>query len=258
MLCFAPWRSPATERLSTWQISRPWRHSWRLAVGRAAAQFPSGLPWAWSGSPIPTWMTRAGRGHQGGGARDAGPGALDASSSSGRRSWTAYPIPFLGRKRGWIVLMQAALLVLGSRSPPSPAGPMPYWRSARWRMATALRVRHPGHRDRRATRSRCCAARSTARAVRRARSPSTARAMLDLGRRLAVTARGVDGLAARERACWRSFYLPADADRRWAPEPESLPPPPQSLREAVWGPFVGLLAPAPRAGDPGLRRPATS
>jgi MFS transporter, PAT family, beta-lactamase induction signal transducer AmpG len=38
------------------------------------------------------------------------------------------------------------------------------------------------------------------------------------------------------------LYLPCMLVTALAPEPESLPAPPRSLREAVWGPFVGFLA----------------
>ena len=38
------------------------------------------------------------------------------------------------------------------------------------------------------------------------------------------------------------LYLPFMALTALAPEPEVLPPAPRTLREAVWGPFVGFLA----------------
>jgi PAT family beta-lactamase induction signal transducer AmpG len=38
------------------------------------------------------------------------------------------------------------------------------------------------------------------------------------------------------------LYLPFMVVTALAPEPEVLPPPPRTLREAVWGPFVGFLS----------------
>jgi PAT family beta-lactamase induction signal transducer AmpG len=38
------------------------------------------------------------------------------------------------------------------------------------------------------------------------------------------------------------LYLPFLVVTVLAPEPEALPPPPRTIREAVWGPFVGFLA----------------
>ena len=52
------------------------------------------------------------------------------------------------------------------------------------------------------------------------------------------------------------LYLPVHGRDLARPEPEELPAAARArLREAVWGPFVGLPRPAPRARDPGLRGP---
>jgi PAT family beta-lactamase induction signal transducer AmpG len=85
--------------------------SWRLA-SVALQSFASGLPSAWSGSPIPTWMTQAGVD-----IKVVGLFTLAQAPWTFKFLWAPlmdrYPPPFMGRKRGWIFIAQLALLGLG-------------------------------------------------------------------------------------------------------------------------------------------------
>ena len=121
--------------------------------------------------------------------------------------------------------------------------------------ALALRHRHglgvAGHRDRRLRRRGA--------AARRNRAPRSARAWRSTARRWSLSGGVAITLAARigwpaVNALLAIVYLPMLLLTWKSPEPEVQPPPPQTLRDAVWQPFLGFLAPATRARDPGVRR----
>ena len=209
--------------------------SWRLA-SVALLQFPSGLPLGLVWLAVPTWLTE-----QGVDLKLVGLVTLAQAPWTFKFLWAPlmdrYPIPFLGRKRGWIVLMQAALLVLGLALATVSGRPDAVLAVGMLAMATAL-----------ASATQDIAIDAHAVEVLRKEEHGAA-----VGARLTVyrIAMWISGRLSVTAAAWMGwplvnvvlalFYLPAMLITRWAPEPESVPPPPQSLREAVWGPFVGML-----------------
>ena len=85
--------------------------SWRL-LSVALLSFSSGLPLGLVWIAIPAWMARAGVD-----IRVVGLFSLAQAPWSFKLLWApsmdAYPLPLLGRKRGWILVSQAGLVALG-------------------------------------------------------------------------------------------------------------------------------------------------
>src|SRR6266436_2014895 len=98
-------------RLSTWQSLKVVAKSWRLAsvtLLAFASSLPLGLVWI----AIPAWMARIGVD-----IKVVGIFVLAQAPWSFKFLWSPlmdpYPLPFLGRKRGWILFAQVVLLLLG-------------------------------------------------------------------------------------------------------------------------------------------------
>lgn len=226
---------PAAARLSTWQSLKAVATSWRLA-SVALLQFPSGLPLGLVWLAVPTWLTE-----QGVDLKLVGLVTLAQAPWTFKFLWAPlldrYPLPFLGRKRGWIVVMQGVLLLLGLALAYFSDRPDAVMVVGVLAMATAF-----------ASATQDIAIDAHAVEVLRREEQGAA-----VGARLAVyrTAMWVSGRLSVTAAAWMGWplvnvvlallYIPSILITRWAPEPESVPPPPQSLREAVWGPFVGML-----------------
>jgi MFS transporter, PAT family, beta-lactamase induction signal transducer AmpG len=226
---------PAAERLSTWQSLKAVGTSWRLA-SVALLQFPSGLPLGLVWLAVPTWLTE-----QGVDIKLVGLVTLSQAPWTFKFLWAPlldrYPMPFLGRKRGWIVVCQAALLLVGLALAAYSDRPDAVVMVGA--LATAMAVAS-------ATQDIAIDAHAVE-VLRRAEHGAA------VGARLAVyrTAMWVSGRLSVTAAAWMGWplvnvvlallYVPSMLITRWAPEPESVPPPPQTLREAVWGPFVGML-----------------
>src|SRR5437773_10435493 len=85
--------------------------SWRL-LSVVLLSFSSGLPLGLVWIAIPTWMAQAGVD-----IKVIGLFTLAQAPWSFKFLWSPlmdrYPLPILGRKRGWIILSQVALLGLG-------------------------------------------------------------------------------------------------------------------------------------------------
>lgn len=226
---------PAARRLSTWESLAAVAQSWRLA-SVALLQFPSGLPLGLVWLAVPTWLTE-----QGVDIKLVGLVTLAQAPWTFKFLWAPlldrYPLPFLGRKRGWIVVCQMGLLATG--------------------LALALYSDRPdavvivgllalAHAFASATQDIAI----DAHAVEVLRQEEQGAAV---GARLAVyrTAMWISGRLSVTAAAWAGWpvvnvvlallYVPSLLITRWAPEPEAAPPPPQTLRDAVWGPFVGML-----------------
>jgi MFS transporter, PAT family, beta-lactamase induction signal transducer AmpG len=226
---------PAPARLSTWQSLMAVFTSWRLA-SVALLQFPSGLPLGLVWLAVPTWLTE-----QGVDIKLVGLVTLAQAPWTFKFLWAPlldrYPLPFLGRKRGWILVCQAALLALGLALAAYSNRPDAVVIVALLATATAL-----------ASATQDIAIDAHAVEVLRRDEQGVA-----VGARLGIyrTAMLVSGRLSVTAAVWMSWpvvnvllallYVPSMLLTRWAPEPESVPPPPQTLREAVWGPFVGML-----------------
>src|SRR3977135_3496745 len=99
------------KRLDTWQSIASVVRSWRL-LSVSLLSFSSGLPLGLVWIAIPTWMTQAGVD-----IKVVGLFTLAQAPWSFKFLWSPlmdrYPLPILGRKRGWILLSQVALLGTG-------------------------------------------------------------------------------------------------------------------------------------------------
>lgn len=226
---------PAAGRLSTWQSLKAVGTSWRLA-SVALLQFPSGLPLGLVWLAVPTWLTE-----QGVDIKLVGLVTLSQAPWTFKFLWAPlldrYPLPFLGRKRGWILVCQAALLAVSLALAAYSGRPDAVVMVGL--LATAMAL---------ASATQDIAIDAHAVEVLRPQEQGVA-----VGARLGIyrTAMLVSGRLSVTAASWVGWpivnvflallYIPSMLLTRWAPEPESVPPPPQTLREAVWGPFVGML-----------------
>jgi PAT family beta-lactamase induction signal transducer AmpG len=226
---------PAPRRLSTWQSLAAVTQSWRLA-SVALLQFPSGLPLGLVWLAVPTWLTE-----QGVDIKMVGLVTLAQAPWTFKFLWAPlldrYPLPFLGRKRGWIVVCQVGLLVTGLALALYSDRPDAVVIVALLALAHAF-----------ASATQDIAIDAHAVEVLRQEEQGAA-----VGARLAVyrTAMWISGRLSVTAAAWAGWplvnvalallYVPSLLITWRAPEPESLPPPPRSLRDAVWGPFVGML-----------------
>jgi PAT family beta-lactamase induction signal transducer AmpG len=149
-----------------------------------------------------------------------------------------YPLPILGRKRGWILLSQVALLGTGLWL----AGVPPSLDTVFMIGAIAL-----AHGFAAATQDIAYDA-YTVEVLRKEEQGAAVGARVALYRAAMFVSGGI-AITAVAQWSWAAvnvmlalLYVPMMLITIKAPEPESLPPPPTTLREAVWGPFVGFLA----------------
>lgn len=227
---------PPAEKIGTWQSLRAVAGSWRLG-SVALLSFASGLPLGLVWIAVPAWMTQVGVN-----IKVVGLFTLAQAPWSFKVLWAPlmdrYPPPLLGRKRGWVLLSQLALLGLGV-----------------WLAAAA---RHPQEVG---LIGLLCVAIAFASATQDiAYDAYTVEVLRQEEHGAAVGARTalyraamwVSGRLSITAAAWASWpvvnfalallNLPAAILTALAPEPESVPRPPARLREALWDPFVGLLA----------------
>lgn len=210
--------------------------SWRtLAV--ALLSFSSGLPLGLVWYSIPDWM------------RDAGVdirlvGLLTVAQApwAFKVLWAPlmdrYTPPFWGRRRGWMAVTQVALLALGLMLAGVGHRPDAIWVVGALALATAV-----------ASASQDIAIDAYAVEVLTDEEQGVA-----VGARVAVyrAALVVTGGAAITAASWLGWpavnaglallYVPMLVLTWRAPDPRTAPPPPASLRDAVWQPLVGVLA----------------
>jgi PAT family beta-lactamase induction signal transducer AmpG len=149
-----------------------------------------------------------------------------------------YSPPLLGRKRGWILLSQVALLALGLWLAGVADHPEAVWVIGALALATAL-----------ASATQDIAYDGYAVEVLRKEEHGMAVGARVALYRAAMLVSGGWAITQAAASSWQTVnvllalcYLPAMVIAALAPEPESVAPPPRSLKEAVWEPFVGFLA----------------
>jgi PAT family beta-lactamase induction signal transducer AmpG len=153
-------------------------------------------------------------------------------------SMDRYPPPLLGRKRGWILLSQVALFALGLGLAGVSDRPEAVWVIGAFALAMAF-----------ASASQDIAYDGYAVEVLRREEYGLATGARVAFYRAAMLVSGGVAITLAARTSWAYvnlvmalLYLPFMVVTWFAPEPESLPRPPTTLKDAVLGPFVGLLA----------------
>jgi PAT family beta-lactamase induction signal transducer AmpG len=204
-------------------------------------QFSSGLPLGLVWYAIPDWMRDIGVD-----IRLVGLITLAQAPWTFKVLWSPlmdrYAPPFWGRRRGWMAVTQIALFVLGLMLAGVGERPESIWVVGALAMAIAL-----------ASASQDIAIDAYAVEVLHkdeqgpAAGARTAvyRAALLVSGGLAITMAGRIGWPA-VNALLALVYLPTLWITWKSPEPEVQAPPPRTLREAVWQPFIGFLT-RPRA-----------
>jgi PAT family beta-lactamase induction signal transducer AmpG len=210
--------------------------SWRL-LSVALLSFASGLPLGLVWFAIPAWMAR-----EGVDIRVIGLFTLAQAPWSFKLLWSPwmdrYPPPFLGRKRGWIVLGQVALFALTLWLAGVSDRPDALWVIGGLALAIAF-----------ASATQDIAIDAYAVEVLQRSEQGIATGSRTAFYRAAMLVSGGAAITLAAETSWTAvnfllafLYLPFMVVTALAPEPAALPPPPRTLREAVWGPFVGFLA----------------
>jgi PAT family beta-lactamase induction signal transducer AmpG len=210
--------------------------SWRL-LSVVLLSFASGLPLGLVWIAIPAWLAR-----EGVDIRVIGLFTLAQTPWSFKLLWSPlmdrYRPPFLGRKRGWILLGQAALFAATLWLAGVSDRPQAVWVIGALTLAIAF-----------ASATHDIAIDAYAVEVLRRDEQGIASGSRTAFYRAAMLTAGGASITLAAATSWpfvnlvlALLYLPMMLVTVRAPEPEALPPPPQSLREAVWGPFVGFLA----------------
>jgi PAT family beta-lactamase induction signal transducer AmpG len=209
--------------------------SWRLG-SVALLSFSSGLPLGLVWIAIPAWMARAGVD-----IKVIGLFTLAQAPWSFKLLWSPsmdrFAPPFLGRKRGWILVSQILLALLGLALAGVSPHPDTVWvigsiafaiaiASATHDIAYDAYAVEVLHRDEQGL---ATGARSAA-----------YRIAMYLGGSIAITL-AAETSWALVNVLLALAYVPTMLVTLRAPEPEAVPSPPRTLREAVWGPFVGFL-----------------
>lgn len=229
-----------TERLSTWQSLKHAIRSKRLAVV-TLLMFSSGLPLGLVWIAIPVWLKDIGVD-----IRVVGLLTLFQAPWSFKFLWSPlmdrYALPFLGRRRGYVLVSQIGLFLTG--------------------LALMLVSDHP---ERFAVIASLCLAialisatqdvaidaytvevlREDEQGLAVGARTAMYRVAMNLSGGMAISLAGEFGWGAVNLllAC---CYLPCLLITLWADEPETPQKAPATLREAVWEPFLGLLS-RPRA-----------
>jgi PAT family beta-lactamase induction signal transducer AmpG len=226
--------SASAPRLSTWQSLRAVTGSWRLA-SVALLSFGSGLPLGLVWIAIPTWMASIGVD-----IKVVGLFSLAQAPWSFKVLWAPlmdrYPLPFLGRKRGWMLLSQVALLLTG------------LWLAAESRDPHAVTVGVITLAIAFASATQDIAYDGYTVEVLRPDEHGPAvgarvalyRAAMWISGRLTITLAGRSGWPFVNLAT-ALLYVPTAIVTWLAPEPEVPASPPRTLRDAVFEPFVDLL-----------------
>jgi MFS transporter, PAT family, beta-lactamase induction signal transducer AmpG len=223
-------------QLSTWQSLAAMFRSWRLAsvcLQQIASGLPLGLVWI----AIPTWMTQVGVD-----IKVVGLFTLAQAPWSFKFLWSPlmdrYSLPFLGRKRGWIFVAQIALLCLTLAMAGVSDHPDAIWVIGALALAMGF-----------AAASQDIVIDAYAVDVLRPEEQGVAVGARTALYRMAMFISGGLAITLGAQYSWKAVnlglalvYLPMMYVTVRSPEPKSLPPAPRSIREAVWGPFVGFLA----------------
>ncbi|HET7295377.1 MAG TPA: MFS transporter [Vicinamibacteria bacterium] len=223
------------DRRTTLESLRAVLASWRL-LSVALLSFASGLPLGLVWIAIPTWMATVGVD-----IKVIGLFTLAQAPWTFKVLWAPlmdrFPLPVLGRKRGYILATQALLLLLG------------LWLAAASGRPDAVRIGIITLAIAFASATQDVAYDAyTVEVLRREeQGPAVGarvamyRAAMWLSGRLTITAAGWVGWPI-VNAITALVYVPATLVTWRAPEPESVPEPPRTLRAAVFEPFLGLLA----------------
>ncbi len=210
--------------------------SWRL-LSVCLMSFSSGLPLGLVWLAIPAWMARVGVD-----IKVIGLFTLAQAPWSFKLLWSPsmdrFPPPLLGRKRGWILVGQVALLALGLWLAGVSSHPEAVWVIGALALAIAF-----------ASATQDIAIDAYAVEVLRREELGFASGARTAFYRAAMLVAGGVSITLAAETSWAFvnvllalLYLPFMLVTVFAPEPEELPAPPRTLREAVWGPFVGFLA----------------
>jgi PAT family beta-lactamase induction signal transducer AmpG len=203
--------------------------------------FSSGLPLALTSGTLQAWMSTAGVD-----IRTIGIFALVGIPYTMKFLWSPlmdrFVPPWLGRRRGWIILMQVVLMfsiaAMGFASP----------ERAPWALAAlALFVAFSSaSQDIVIDAYRTDILHETERGI--------GAALFVFGYRIAMLISGALALILSDRIGWHSTYLimagcmlTGVIASLWGPEPEKKIAPPGNLREAVWGPLIDFFS-RPSAG----------
>ena len=210
--------------------------SWRLA-SVSLLSFSSGLPLGLVWIAIPTWMTEIGVN-----IKVVGLFSLAQAPWTFKFFWSPlmdrYPLPWLGRKRGWILLSQVALVGLGLWLAGVSDNPEALWVIGALALAIAFAS---------ATQDIAIDA-YTVEVLRREEQGAAVGARIALYRAAMYVSGGL-AITLAASYSWKLVnlllalcYVPFLWVTWRAPEPEAVPEAPRTLRDAVWGPFVGFLA----------------
>jgi PAT family beta-lactamase induction signal transducer AmpG len=210
--------------------------SWRLA-SVVFLSFSSGLPLGVVWLAIPAWMARVGVD-----IKVIGLFTLAQAPWSFKLLWSPsmdrFPPPFLGRKRGWVLVGQVALFAVTLWLAGVSSHPEAVWVIGALAFAMAF-----------ASATQDIALDAYAVEVLHREELGFASGARAAFYRAAMLVAGGVAITLAAETSWTFvnlllalLYLPFMAITVLAPEPEILPSPPRTLREAVWGPFVGFLA----------------
>jgi MFS transporter, PAT family, beta-lactamase induction signal transducer AmpG len=199
--------------------------------------FSSGLPLGIVWFAIPAWMARVGVD-----IKVIGLFTLAQAPWSFKLLWSPwmdrFPPPFLGRKRGWILIGQVALFAVTLWLAGVSDHPEAVWVIGALALAMAF-----------ASATQDIAIDAYAVEVLHRGEQGLASGLRTAFYRAAMLVAGGAAITLAAETSWTLvnvllalLYLPFMVVTVLAPEPEALPPPPSTLREAVWGPFVGFLA----------------
>ena len=203
--------------------------------------FASGLPLGLVWYAIPDWMRDIGVD-----IRVVGLITLAQAPWTFKVLWAPlmdrYAPPFWGRRRGWMAITQIALVAFGLLLAGVGARPEAVWVVGALAMATAL-----------ASASQDIAIDAYAVEVLRKDEQGAAAGARTALYRVALLVSGGVSITLAARIGWPAvnvllalIYLPMLVVTWQSPEPEVKAPPPATLREAVWQPFLSFLT-RPRA-----------
>jgi PAT family beta-lactamase induction signal transducer AmpG len=203
--------------------------------------FSSGLPLGLVWYAIPDWMRDIGVD-----IRVVGIITLAQAPWTFKVLWSPlmvrYVPPFWGRRRGWMAVTQVALFLCGLMLAGVGHRPEAIWVVGALALATAL-----------ASASQDIAIDAYAVEVLRKDEQGAASGARTAMYRAAMLIAGGATISMASRVGWplvnlvlATVYLPMLAITWWSPEPEVEAPPPRTLNDAVWQPFLSFLT-RPRA-----------
>ena len=203
--------------------------------------FSSGLPLGLVWYAIPDWMRSIGVD-----IRVVGIITLAQAPWTFKVLWSPlmdrYVPPFWGRRRGWMAVTQAALFLFGLMLAGVGDRPEAIWVVGALALATAL-----------ASASQDIAIDAYAVEVLHKDEQGAASGARTAAYRAAMLVAGGVTISMASRVGWplvnlvlATVYLPMLAITWWSPEPEVEAPPPRTLNDAVWQPFLSFLT-RPRA-----------